>query len=153
MTLATLNLCGELGRRLTIDVHGYEHDGPGDTYDSNWLRCSAQVDVGRFCGAVDASFTTQDFGSFLAQLELVVTGKSVEASFQTMEEALSIRVEIDRAGRAVVVGKLRETDFNGSTLSFVFDSDLSFLGRTHAELKRIVSEFPERAAAEATPSS
>ncbi len=144
--MATLNLQGELGRRLTIEVHCYESDAPRDPYDANWLRCSAEAEVGRFRGAVDASFTTQDFARFLAELDQVVRGASLVASFQTMEEALSVRVEVDRVGRAVISGKLREIDVGGPALSFTFESDLSFLGRTQAELKRIVSEFPERAA-------
>jgi hypothetical protein len=144
--MATLNLQGELGRRLTIEVHGYESDAPQDPYDANWMRCSTEAEVGRFRGAVDASFTTQDFARFLAELDQIVKGTSLVASFQTMEAALSVRVEVDRAGRAIISGKLREIDVSGSTLSFAFESNLSFLGRTQAELKRVVSEFPERTA-------
>lgn len=149
--MANLNLRGHLERRLTIDVHDYERDGSGDPYDANWLRCSTQVDVGRFHGAVDASFTTQDFARFLSELDQVMKGTSFAAAFQTMEEALSVRVEIDRAGRIIVDGKLREIDGNGPTLSFIFESDLSFLGQAQAELKRIVLQFPERGAVRGAP--
>jgi len=144
--MATLNIQGELGSRLTINVHGYESDAPGDPYDANWLLCSAEVDVGRFHGVVDASFMTRDFARFLTELDHVVTRANLVASFQTMEEVLSVRVEVDRAGRAVVSGRLREIDVGGSDLSFAFESDLSYLKRTLEELRRIVSEFPERAA-------
>jgi len=149
--MAELNLQGELGRRLTIDVHGYESDAPRDPYDANWLRCSAEVEVGRFRGAIDASFTTQDFARFLSEFDQVVEGAGSVASFETMEEALSVRIEVDRAGRAVVSGKLREIDVNGPALSFIFESDLSFLRRAEAELRGIVSEFPERAAIASQP--
>lgn len=150
--MATLNLQGDLGRRLTIEVHGYESDAPRDWYDANWLKCSAEVEVGRFRGAVDASFTTQDFARFLSELDQVVDGAVSGASFQTMEEALSARVEVDRAGRAIVTGTLREIDVDRSALSFIFESDLSFLRRTLVELRRVVLEFPERAASGASSS-
>lgn len=143
--MTTLVLHGEFGRRLTIDVHGYERNSSQDLYDANWLRCSVDVDLGRFRGAVDASFTTQDFARFLSELDQVMGGAAMAATFQTMEEALSIRVEVNRAGRVVVAGNLREIDAGGSALSYSFDSDLSFLQKSHSELKRIVSEFPERA--------
>jgi hypothetical protein len=142
--MTTLVLHGEYGRRLTIDVHGYERDSFQDPYDANWLRCSVDLDAGRFRGAVDASFTTQDFARFLSEMDQVVRGDARAASFQTMEEALSIRVEVDRAGRALVTGSLREIDAGGSVLSYSIESDLSFLQRSHAELTRIVEEFPER---------
>jgi hypothetical protein len=144
--MATLNLHGELGRRLTIEVNGYENEAAMDVYDANWLRCSAEVEVGRFRGAIDASFATQDFARFLSELDQVVEGASLVASFHPMEEALLVRVEVDRAGRLTITGKLREIDENGPTLSFAIESDLSFLGLAQAELKRIVLEFPERAA-------
>lgn len=144
--MTTLVFHGEHGRRLTIDVHGYERESSQDPYDANWLRCSVDLDSGRFRGAVDASFTTEDFARFLLELDQVVRGDARAASFQTMEEALSIRVEIDRAGRAVIAGNLREIDAGGSVLSYSIESDLSFLQRSHGELKRIVTEFPERSA-------
>ena len=142
--MTTLILDGEHGRRLTIDVHGYERDSFQDPYDANWLRCSVDLDAGRFHGAVYASFTTQDFARFLSEMDQVVRGDARAASFQTIEEALSILVEVDRAGRAVVTGSLREIDAGGSVLSYSIESDLSFLQRSHAELTRIVAEFPER---------
>ena len=142
--MTTFVLHGEQGRRLTIDVHGYERESAQDPYDANWLRCSVDLDLERFRGAVDASFTTQDFARFLSELDQIVRGDARAASFQTMEEVLSIRVEVDCAGRAVVAGTLQEIDAGGSVLSYSIESDLSFLQRSHGELKRIVAEFPER---------
>ena len=59
--MTTLILNGEHGRRLTIDVHGYKRDSFQDPYDVNWLRCSVDLEVGRFRGAVDASANIADF--------------------------------------------------------------------------------------------
>lgn len=143
--MSTLNLLGEPGRRLTITVHGYERDESHDLYDANWLRCSVEADLGQFRGTVDASFTTHDFARFLSDLDGVMNKSTSVASFDTMEAALFIRVEVDRAGRAAVNGKLREGDVSRSELTFSFESDRSFLAKTHAELKRLVAEFPPRA--------
>lgn len=135
---------GERGHQLTINVHGYERESSQDPYDANWLNCSVELCLGRFRGAVDASFTTQDFSRFRLELDQVVRGVARAASFQTMEEALSIRLVADSAGRVIVAGNLRELDAGGTVLSYSIESDFSFLQRSHGELKRIVAEFPER---------
>ncbi len=144
--MTTLTLHGELGRRLVIDVHGFERDAAEDPYDANWLRCSAEVEQGAFRGNVDASFTTNDFARFLSEMDRLMARESAAASFRTMEEALAFRIEVDRAGRATVVGKLREVETGGAELSFNFESDLSFLMKTHSDLKGIVTAFPHRTA-------
>lgn len=144
--MTTLTLRGELGRKLVIGVHGFERDAAEDSYDANWLRCTAEVEQGAFRGSVDASFTTNDFACFLSELDRVMTGESAVASFNTMEEALAFRVDVDRAGRAAVVGKLREVEAGGAELSFNFESDLSFLTKAHSDLKGVVAAFPHRAA-------
>jgi len=142
--MMTLTLRGELGRRLLIGVHGFERDAAEDPDDANWLRCSAEVEQGAFRGTVEASFTTNDFSCFLSEMDRLMARESTAASFNTMEEALAFRIEVDRAGRATVVGKLREVQAGGPELSFNFESDLSFLTKTHAELKDVVAAFPHR---------
>jgi transcriptional regulator with XRE-family HTH domain len=59
-------------------------------------------------------------------------GSGAVASFTTMEEALDFRVEVDRAGRATVTGKLRELGELGADLSFAFESDRSLLIAAHS---------------------
>ena len=104
------------------------------------------VEQGAFRGSVDASFTTNDFARLLSEMDRLMTGESVAASFNTMEEALAFRIEVDRAGRATVAGKLREVEAGGAELSFKFESDLSFLTKTHSDLTGIVAAFPHRTA-------
>lgn len=143
--MTTLTFSGDRERRLLITVRGYEHAAAVDPYDANWLRCSAEVEQGAFRGAVEASFTTSDFARFLAELDGVMAGSSTVASFRTMEEALAFRVEVDRAGRTTVTGKLRDVGASKGELSFAFESDRSFLTTSHSDLKRLVAAFPERA--------
>ena len=144
--MKTLTLEGERGRKLLICVYGFERDVAEDPYDANWLRCSAEVEQGSFRGSVEASFTTNDFARFLSEMDRLMTGDSETASFNTMEEALTLRVEVDPAGRATVVGRLRQVEAGGPELSFNFESDISFLAKTHSDLKGIVAAFPQRAA-------
>jgi hypothetical protein len=142
--MATLKILGERASKLEIQVGGYTTAAPQDPYDANWLQCSVDVDVGRFRGAVEASFMTQDFIRLADHLRDVLGGSSRKASFRTMEEALSFDIEVDRAGRAKVTGQLRDIETDGCTLDFAFENDLSFLEQTSEELRQIVAEFPER---------
>jgi hypothetical protein len=140
--MKTITLRGERGRRLTIVTYRYEQEKSQNPYDASWLQCSVEVDLGQFRGAVNASFMTHDFAGFLEELEKVVNADALLATFNTMEEALSLRVELDRAGHATINGKLREVDWNGTELSFTIESDRSFLTETITELRALVTGFP-----------
>lgn len=145
--MTTLTIQGDLGRRVLVSVQGYERESALDSYDANWLRCSADVEHGAFRGTVAASFSTDDFSRFLEALDEIMSGSGTVAHFTTMEQALDLRVEVDRAGRATVNGQLREHGEFGGALSFAFGSDRSFLAATHADLKGIVAAFPVRTVA------
>jgi hypothetical protein len=146
--MRTLELRGEMGRRVVVVVDDYERGGPqSNPYDANWLRCSISTEIGKFRGEVEASLTTNDFSRFSSELEKVTAGASSVASLTTMEEALTLRIEVNRAGRATVTGMLRGSDSTPPTsLSFGFESDLSFLRQAQAQLTQIVSDFPIRQA-------
>lgn len=141
--METLTLRGELGTAVLITVRGYEREGGAYPDDANWLRCSTEVEQGSFRGAVAASFETGDFTRFASELDQVISGSSAIAAFNTTEEALTLRVEVDHTGQATVAGRLRKL---GAELSFVFNSDQAFLASARRDLKRVIAAFPERAA-------
>jgi len=145
--VATLVLSGERGRRLAIEVRGYERDVARDPSDANWLDCSVDLVLGRFQGSAEASFATEDFACFFAELEAVMRGSGRAAVFETMEEGLSVRVELSRGGRVTVAGQLREVEVDGSVLSYSFESDRSSIEEFQVMLGRVVSEFPARVGA------
>lgn len=66
------------------------------------------------------------------------------ATFNTMEEALAFCIKVDRAGRATVNGKLKDVFQGRVELSFRFESDLTFLMKTHSDLEKVVARFPQR---------
>jgi hypothetical protein len=144
MGMKTFALEGDGGRRLRITVRGYERNVAFNPYDANWLVCSAEVEVGAFRGAVDASFTTNDFSSFLSDVNNLMNGSAMAATFTTMEDALTFRFTIDHAGRARVTGTLRERGPFEAELSFGFESDRSWLASAHSDLQEIVESFPYR---------
>lgn len=137
-----LEIRGELGHRIVVRVSRYEREEAQNSDDANWLRCSVLAEVGRFRGEVDAAFMTDDFLQLSKQIDEVLQGGSRQAAFHPLEEALTVRIEVDRAGRASVQGVLRDMD--GPTLSFSFESDLSFLRPLRGQLAEINACFPKR---------
>lgn len=136
---------GELGRRVRVLVSGYEREEALTPEDANWLRCSVDVEVGGFRGAVEASFMTQDFVRFSSELDAVLDSRASKARFDTDEEALALSLEVDRAGHATVSGTLKDVDARAS-LSFSFETDITFLRETRKELQSVLAAFPQRAA-------
>ena len=134
---------GELGGRVLLTVRGYERQSAQSADDANWLQCSAKVEVGRFHGEVDAAFTTHDFSRFSTEIGGVLSGSATTAVFRTIEEMLTVSIEVGRTGSASVSGELRELD-GGVSLSFKFESDLSFLQPVRVQLVEIVRTFPSR---------
>jgi hypothetical protein len=131
MSMRTMEIRGEMGQRVSVTLEDYERTGPQENpHDANWLRCAITAQIGRFHGDVDASLTADDFSRFSSEIENLTEGAALVASFTTMEEALTLRIEAHRAGRATVTGTLRASDSTPLTsLSFVFESDLSYLGQ------------------------
>lgn len=144
--MRTVEIRGEMGRLVTIVIDDYERSGSQqDPYDANWLRCSVTAEIGKFRGEVETSLTTGDFSRFSSELNDVTARVTSVASFTTMEEALTLRIEVDRAGRATVTGTLRGSDSTPHTsLSFGFESDLSFLRQLEVQLAHAISDFPVR---------
>jgi hypothetical protein len=141
----TLEIRGEMGNRVAIAVRGYERPEPQETdADANWLQCGIVAEVGGFRGEVEAALITHDFKAFAAEVEALVTRLSSVATFVTVEESLTLRIQMDVAGRAVVSGLLQGSDIPRSVLSFCFDSDNSFIAELPAQLALILEEFPIR---------
>jgi hypothetical protein len=142
--MSTFRLNGELGSQLIVEIVDYEQQLTSDVHDANWLACSAQVEQGAFRGRVEAAMQTTDFAILLSELGQVLEGQMQTASFNTMEGWLEFKINVDRAGRADVAGTLRDVQSVRAELSFHFQSDLTYLAKAHAELKRLVAAYPYR---------
>ena len=141
--MSSLEIRGERGIRVIIEIHGYENEYADNYYDANWLRCSVQLKTDKLRGENDTSFQTADFMRFLSELEQLVGFKASCATFQTLEDAFNLSIEIDKTGHTLVSGILREYPGSYNAISFRFESDQSFLAIVVTQLRKIVREFPE----------
>ncbi len=132
--------------KLVIGVESYERATANDQSDANWLRCNVAGTFGAFSCSGSYSFTTTDMAQFLYSLEAALEGKAAKAYFSTMEEGLSMEIEINTRGQATVTGFVKSTRIPKVKLMFSFRSDQSYLQHTLADLREINQQFPERTA-------
>jgi hypothetical protein len=136
-----ISICGDSGR-LMIQVLGYENPAADNKEDANWLSCRLVLTVGPFRTDLAVSFTTYDFPQFLRELKAAHAQLRGTASFQTLEDALRLDILVEPSGRARVSGVVQVANEVQATLSFSYESDQSFLGKTLQELEAAVQQFP-----------
>ena len=139
----TIIVKGESGNRVQVSVQGYERAASADPHDSNWLACTVAVHVAGFEGGVEAAMQTYDFARFRTALDGLLEGKEKAAVFSTMEEALELRLEADNLGHVAVSGTVTSAD-RSSTLSFLIETDQTYLKSTQGQLHAALAEFPVR---------
>jgi hypothetical protein len=135
------------GGRVRIEVYNYERPNAEDQDDVNWLSARCTVVVGEFSCVLRLSLVTYDFFQFLSQLERAIQRVEGTALFATPEDGIDLQITIKNTGRVELSGHARSQTSHipeQSTLSFSFETDLSFLGQTVRELKGVVAQFPIR---------
>jgi len=143
----TVQIRGDGGRVIQIEISGYERPDAGDEYDANWLRAKCSVTLAEFSAVLSLALVTHDFARFADELEQAVQLLKGRATFSTAEAGLGIEIKFTTAGHADVFGSARsQTSFvpDQSVLSFSFETDQTYLEQTVRELKAIVSRFPAR---------
>jgi len=141
-TMNNITLRGEFGRTLSISILGYLYERPLDPMDACWLRAAINADLGAFQGRIDATLSTYDLTKLLGVLERTCADAASVESFQADEEALTLRLEQDQAGRTELTGVLRGDE--GIALSFCLKGDRTFFQETLTELRRVIQAFPTK---------
>lgn len=133
---------GGHGGRVVVTVLGYENPSATSPSDANWLNCEILVRIGGWEGGVRAALTTEDFATFSKELRAVLDGTEVYAALDTMEEALSFKVEMTRTGHCRLSGTVRDRSNVDVKFSFVLQSDQTFLRPALARIEQVERAFP-----------
>jgi hypothetical protein len=131
---------------VAIEVMDYENAAAENIDDANWLLCYVTLKASVFSGRYRTSFTTEDFAKFHRELASAVERLDGTATFETIEDALRISVEIKPNGEATITGVATTMDMPRTSLSFSFVSDQSCLAQTCSQLKSILRTFPVKTA-------
>ena len=135
---------GNEGDLIAITVLNREWQDCDDEWDGNWLNSKVELRLGGFRGKFSASLRSEELKSFLVALEVLSAELQGVAEFKTMEQQLSLKLEIDSCGRLAVSGRAEDRAGIGNRLTFEFESDQSYLPGVIESLRAVIDRFPVR---------
>lgn len=98
---------GRGGDHVLIRVLGRVHPDAHDFWDANWLMTPVEVVAGDFLASIGASLRAEEIHEFRSGLTRVYESPQGEATLQSMEGWLSLRVSIDGPGDSLLRARLR----------------------------------------------
>lgn len=131
------------GEHISIRVLGRMHAGTEDYWDGNWLVTPVRVVAGGFRAESGAALRAEELRRFREALEQLHGSLQGEAVLESMEEWLTVRLNVDRAGHVAVSGKVRDRLGSGNELTFkINDLDQSDLPGVIEALNEVETFFP-----------
>jgi hypothetical protein len=118
--------------RLEITLVGTPTDPKVEGYD--WIKGQVRIEVGTFKGELEIHLCVSDIIRFKEQLEPVYERLEGVAELKTIEDQLSIRVEVDKLGHVHVSGHLLDDFVAGNKLDFNIRYDQTLLWHTISEI-------------------
>ena len=113
--------------------------------DKNRLESTVNLGIGAFSGAFKAEFAISDLVLLHEQLIRAFAWLSEIITFKNAEGDISLSIEINGPGGAIVTGTIQPHRLRQSSLSFRLDIPQSALARTTQELEDVLREFPPQA--------
>jgi hypothetical protein len=123
--------------RLEVSLLGALSKSEG--YD--WIRAQVHVEVGAFIGQVEISICLSEMIRFKEQLEPVYKNLEGLAEFKTIEDQLSIRIEVNELGHVQASGYLVDDFVAGNKLEFNIHYDQTLLWHTISEIDEALFEL------------
>jgi hypothetical protein len=120
-----------------------------DDRDGNWIDCELQVVAGCFRGGFRADLRSEEFHTFLEELEGVSRTLDGTASFTTMEGQIALALTGDGKGHVRVTGEAIDAAAVSNRLRFVFDIDQTHLTTICESLGHLLAAFPVTGAPDA----
>ena len=130
--------------RLEITLVGTPSDPKAEGYD--WIKGQVQIEVGAFKGELEIHLCVSDMIRFKEQLEPVYERLEGVAEFKTIEDQLSIRIEVDKLGHVQASGYLLDDFVAGNKLNFNISYDQTLLWHTISEIDEALFELRPPAA-------
>jgi hypothetical protein len=134
------------GLKVVLGVGGYEQAAGGDTWDANWLRGSASVEMFRpsfasFRGTCSVAWQTTELHAFHESLRTLLDDLTGVATLSTIEDQVELSIRLDR-GRGTITGRIEAHAM--ASLEFEAATDQTYLQQTFSALRAVVSMYPLR---------
>jgi hypothetical protein len=120
-----------------------------DDRDGNWIDCELQIVAGCFRGGFRADLRSEEFHTFLEEVEGLSRTRDGTASFTTMEGQIVLSLTGDGKGHIRVTGEAIDAVSVGNRLQFVFDIDQAQLPPISESLGHLLAAFPVTGAPDA----
>jgi hypothetical protein len=138
-------LLGDLeSDHVAIWVESRPYRDAQDFWDANWLETPIEVAAGKFRARVPASLRADELRRFSLGLEEIDRLAAREATLESLEDWLHLKVTIAPVGAVTVSGDLVDAPGTGNQLRFTLGADLhlAHVGRWIDQLKRIEVAYP-----------
>ena len=109
---------GAVGCRVDVYVRGRMLPQSTDYWDCNWLESDIVVDVGAFHGKIAAALRIDELQRFRRELEVVYLTVAGTAHLASLEEWITLDVQVDAFGHVGVDGQIRDQPGTGNRLLF-----------------------------------
>jgi hypothetical protein len=119
------------GFHLTLVVAGYERDRRGESYDDNWLRGTALLDVAQprtatFKAQCDVAWQTTDLERFQESLRTLLDDLTGVATLSMVEDQVELTIRLT-SGKGTVEGRVEAHAV--ASLEFEANTDQRFLAQ------------------------
>jgi hypothetical protein len=135
---------GDMGAQHVL-IRPLSRSQPGlfDFRDGNWIDCEVVVAVGGFHGTFRADLRSEEFGTFLEEVQTLARTLEGIAAFTTMEGQIAITLTGDGRGHVRVSGEaIDDAGGAGNRLQFAYDLDQTYLQPVCESLESLLTAFP-----------
>lgn len=127
---------------LHIKVVSRCYPQTADFWDGNWLNTDIYARSNSLELTVNAKLRSDEFQSFLKELEPICKSLRGKAKFQSMEEWLEIHCDGDGTGHFITRVSVKDQPGAGNVLSFSAQLSEIQLLTLIDQLKAVLEEFP-----------
>jgi hypothetical protein len=113
-----------------------------DERDGNWIDCEVELATGGFQGRFRTDVSSEEFHTFLEQVEGLSTTVDGTASLATMEGQIALSLTSDGTGHVRVTGEAVDVAGVGNRLQFGFDFNQVLLPEIARALGYLLAAFP-----------
>lgn len=142
MPATPIVLGSQEGQRLAIAVK--RRSEAADEWGGSWVVATIRAHAGAFRGEYEALLGMDELAAFRARLATLYEDLKGEATFESMEQWLWVRVVGDGRGHFVARCEARDEPGEGNELRFELAFDQSEVPAMLAALDAVLTEFPVR---------
>jgi hypothetical protein len=135
--MASWSIGSEDSECLTVEILGPPAKDEG--YD--WIPVRVKIRAGAFSGNFSAYLLAREIVKFKNELETLHKNLKGTAKFETIEEQLLLKINVDKLGHISISGEVRDEAGTGNRLIFEMSFDQTYLSRTIRELEEVVVSF------------